>query len=88
LTSHLQSSDTIQSDELTPGLSEFDLKYYGWRVVLAACFGVMAGFGSLFVYTFAVFVKPLSAEFGWVCAPRCWAGGSTVLALAASFFPA
>jgi MFS family permease len=65
LTSHLQSSDTIQSDELTPGLSEFDFKYYGWRVVLAACFGVMAGFGSLFVYTFAVFVKPLSAEFGW-----------------------
>ncbi len=65
MTSHLQSSDRIQSDELTPGLSEFDLKYYGWRVVLAACFGVMAGFGSLFVYTFAVFVKPLSAEFGW-----------------------
>ena len=25
----------------------------------------MAGFGSLFVYTFAVFVKPLSADFGW-----------------------
>lgn len=46
-------------------LSEFDLGYYGWRVVLAACFGVMAGFGSLFVYTFAVYVKPLSAEFGW-----------------------
>ncbi|HMH07049.1 MAG TPA: MFS transporter [Terriglobales bacterium] len=46
-------------------MSEFDLGYYGWRVVLAACFGVMAGFGSLFVYTFAVFVKPLGAEFGW-----------------------
>jgi MFS family permease len=45
--------------------SEFDLGYYGWRVVLAACLGVMAGFGSLFVYTFAVFVKPLSVEFGW-----------------------
>jgi MFS family permease len=54
-----------QSDETTPGLSEFDLNYYGWRVVLAACSGVMAGFGSLFVYTFAVFVKPLGAEFGW-----------------------
>jgi cyanate permease len=26
---------------------------------------VMGGFGSLFVYTFAVFVKPLSASFGW-----------------------
>jgi len=49
----------------TSELSEFHLGYYGWRVVLAACFGVMAGFGSLFVYTFTVFVKPLSAEFGW-----------------------
>src|SRR6202050_856478 len=49
----------------TPGPSEFDLGYYGWRVVLAACRGVMAGFGSLFVYTFSVFVKPLAAEFGW-----------------------
>jgi MFS family permease len=46
-------------------LNESDPGYYGWRVVLAACLGVMAGFGSLFVYTFAVFVKPLSAEFGW-----------------------
>jgi MFS family permease len=55
----------IQTDDLTPGLSEFDLNYYGWRVVLAACLGVMAGFGSLFVYTFTVFVKPLGAEFGW-----------------------
>jgi len=44
---------------------EGDVYYYGWRVALAACFGVMAGFGSLFVYTFAVFVKPLSAQFGW-----------------------
>ena len=46
-------------------LSEFNLGYYGWKVVLAACFGVMAGFGSLFVYTFTVFVKPLSTQFGW-----------------------
>jgi MFS family permease len=47
------------------GPTESDLDYYGWRVVLAACLGVMAGFGSLFVYTFSVFVKPLAAEFGW-----------------------
>lgn len=46
-------------------MTEFDLGYYGWRVVLAAWLGVMAGFGSLFVYTFAVFVKPLGAEFHW-----------------------
>ena len=51
--------------EMTSDLTEFDLSYYGWRVVLSACLGVMAGFGSLFVYTFSVFVKPLAAEFGW-----------------------
>ncbi|MGD0569182.1 MAG: MFS transporter [Candidatus Sulfotelmatobacter sp.] len=54
-----------QRADSVPDLSEFDLGYYGWRVVLAACLGVMAGFGSLFVYTFSVFVKPLAAEFGW-----------------------
>jgi MFS family permease len=54
-----------QSPESASELTEFNLGYYGWRVVLAACLGVMAGFGSLFVYTFAVFVKPLSAQFGW-----------------------
>lgn len=47
-----------------PEPSEFDFYYFGWRVVFAACLGVMAGFGSLFVYTFSVFVKPLSAQFG------------------------
>jgi MFS family permease len=54
-----------QHEDGTTGPGESDLGYYGWRVVLAACFGVMAGFGSLFVYTFSVFVKPLAAEFGW-----------------------
>jgi MFS family permease len=49
----------------TSEANEDDFKYYGWRVVLAACLGVMAGFGSLFVYTFTVFVKPLGAKFGW-----------------------
>jgi MFS family permease len=56
---------TTQSAERAHGSSEFDADYYGWRVVVAACLGVMAGFGSLFVYTFSVFVKPLAAEFGW-----------------------
>ena len=56
---------TVQSAGMPSDLTEFDLGYYGWRVVLAASLGVMAGFGSLFVYTFSVFVKPLGAEFGW-----------------------
>jgi hypothetical protein len=32
---------------------------------MAAFFGVMAGFGSLVVFTFGVFLKPVSHEFGW-----------------------
>jgi MFS family permease len=53
-----------QAQEITEA-NERHLDYYGWRVVLAACLGVMGGFGSLFVYTFTVFVKPLGAQFGW-----------------------
>jgi MFS family permease len=53
-----------QRDKISSN-TEFNFGYYGWRVVLAACLGVMAGFGSLFVYTFSVFVKPLAAQFGW-----------------------
>lgn len=37
----------------------------GWRVVTAAFFGVMVGFGSLLVFSFGTFLKPLSVEFGW-----------------------
>ena len=59
------SGNAAPSPEAQHKLTEFDLGYHGWRVVLAACFGVMAGFGSLFVYTFAFFIKPLSAAFGW-----------------------
>jgi MFS family permease len=58
-------ADAAQSAQGTSSLTEFNFSYYGWRVVLAACLGVMAGFGSLFVYTFSVFVKPLAAQFGW-----------------------
>ncbi|MGH9431939.1 MAG: MFS transporter [Terriglobia bacterium] len=46
-------------------VNESDPRYYGWRVVLAANLGVLGGFGSLFVYTFSVFLKPLSTQFGW-----------------------
>lgn len=36
-----------------------------FQVLAAACLGVFAGFGSLFIFTFGVFLKPLSATFGW-----------------------
>jgi MFS family permease len=65
LASHHPTTDTGERAEMKSEHTEFDPGYYGWRVVLAACLGVMAGFGSLFVYAFSVFVKPLAAEFGW-----------------------
>jgi len=60
-----QAAIGVESPEHALNVDESNLSYYGWRVVLAASLGVMGGFGSLFVYTFAVFVKPLSAQFGW-----------------------
>ena len=39
--------------------------YAGWLVVAAAFCGVMVSFGSLLVFTFGVFLKPLGREFGW-----------------------
>jgi MFS family permease len=39
--------------------------YPGWLVVLAAYCGAIVSFGSLLVFTFSIFLKPLSAAFGW-----------------------
>ena len=39
--------------------------YPGWRVSAASGVGVLVGFGSLLVYTFGIFLKPLTEEFGW-----------------------
>ena len=37
----------------------------GWVIVLAAVLGVMVSFGSLVIFSFGVFIKPLSRQFGW-----------------------
>lgn len=49
----------------TAQLTEKSLRYPGWRVALAASGCVFVSFSSLLVYTFSVFLKPLTAEFGW-----------------------
>lgn len=36
-----------------------------WRVPLGAFVGIGGGFASLYFYTSGLFIKPLSAEFGW-----------------------
>ncbi len=44
---------------------ERSLRYAGWRVALAASGCVFVSFASLLVFTFSVFLKPLTREFGW-----------------------
>ena len=43
----------------SPG--ERSIRYPGWRVAAASSAGVLVGFASLFIYTFAIFLKPLAA---------------------------
>lgn len=47
------------------GLNEHSFRYPGWRVALAASGCVFVSFASLLVFTFSVFLKPLTGEFGW-----------------------
>jgi MFS family permease len=44
-------------------VNERDIRYEGWRV--AAASGAATFFSSFLVYTFAVFLRPLTTEFGW-----------------------
>lgn len=44
---------------------EWQLRFPGWKVALASSIASMAGFASILIYSFGIFLKPLSAEFGW-----------------------
>jgi MFS family permease len=48
-----------------PSANEHSIRYPGWRIAFASSACVLVSFASLLVYTFAIFLKPLSAEFGW-----------------------
>jgi MFS family permease len=37
----------------------------GWVIVMTSVLGISVSFGSLVIFTFGVFLKPLSAQFGW-----------------------
>src|SRR6266540_1182988 len=39
--------------------------FYGWWVVLTAGIGSFMSYGPTIAFTFGVFIKPLSEEFGW-----------------------
>ena len=46
-------------------IDESEIAYPGWKVVLAGFFGVMVSFAAIVPYTFGLFLKPLTASFGW-----------------------
>ena len=51
-------------------------------ILAAACLGVFVGFGSLFIFTFGIFLKPLVAAFGWSRAQVSLGFMAAVLAVA------
>jgi MFS family permease len=67
----------------TAELDEHSFRYAGWRVALAAAGCVFVSFASLLVYTFGVFLKPLTAEFGWSRQSASAAFGIAAMAVAA-----
>jgi len=58
--------------------------YPGWRVALASGLGLFVGFGSLLVYTFGIFLKPLTEEFSWSRQAYSLAFGIAALTVAVS----
>jgi len=66
-----------------PAADERSVGYHGWRVAAASSACVLVSFASLFVYTFAIFLKPLAIEFGWSREAVSAAFGIAALAVAA-----
>lgn len=62
---------------------ESSLDYPGWRVVGAAQVAAFVSFASVVIYTFGIFLKPLTAEFGWSREAASRAFGITAMTVAA-----
>jgi MFS family permease len=50
---------------LSPELDEHSASYEGWRVATASALGMLVSFASVLVYTFGIFLKPISETFHW-----------------------
>jgi len=68
---------------MNDAMNEHRFRYPGWRVALASSGCVFVSFASLLVYTFGVFLKPITAEFGWSRQAASAAFGIAALAVAA-----
>ncbi len=62
--------------------SESSWRYPGWRVAVASSLGVFVSFSSLLVFSFGIFLKPLTAEFGWSRESASMAFGIAALTVA------
>ncbi|MEZ5292914.1 MAG: MFS transporter [Vicinamibacterales bacterium] len=69
-----------------PAAGEGHWRYAGWKVALASSAGVFCW--SLHPYSFAVFLKPLTEEFGWTRQMVAGAFGLSALMAAALSTPA
>ena len=43
----------------------FHRMFHGWWIVVVAGIGLFMGYGPIVSFTFGIFLKPLSTEFGW-----------------------
>ena len=65
------------------GRNEGSLQYPGWRVAVASAGCVFVSFASLLVFTFSVFLKPITLEFGWSRESASLAFGIAAMTVAA-----
>jgi MFS family permease len=54
----------------------------GWPIIVTSVLGITVSFGSLVIFTFGVFMKPLQSQFGWSRAQISLAFTFTALAIA------
>ena len=71
-----------QATPLSVAPTEDQASYEGWRVVAASAVGVYVSFASVFIYTFGIFLKPLTEAFGWSRESASAAFGFAAMAVA------
>jgi MFS family permease len=59
--------------------------FYGWWIILVAAIGLSMGYGPIVTFTFGVFFKPLSQEFGWNRAQVSLAFSLSLLVMSVAF---
>ena len=59
--------------------------FYGWWIVLVTAIGLSMSYGPIVTFTFGVFFKPLSQEFGWNRAQVSLAFSLSLLVMSVAF---